>query len=341
MNNCLPDFSVVRWAPPLPPQMQEEQTIKRSSNGIGLSLLSSYLLMNLLSPLFLALTNALGFHRTFFFDPGFGGMHPVLYYLINGNAYLLALVLPFALYLKISHAQINDLMPFRKAGFLPCLELVFMGLSVCVLANYAVDLLCGNLSLIGIYPYLPDSPYSSEPLALLLFILTTALFPAFAEEFVFRGVIMGSLRRFGDGFAVFASALIFGLFHGNLVQIPFAFLIGLVLGFVAVQTNSMWPSVWIHFLNNFYSCVMKIFSLSVSGKAFGLIFAAVTLLMLLLGLVGFFFTARRDSKFLCFKKAEGESSFRTKLGHFFSSPGMIIILIFLGLQTLLLVQVRL
>ena len=52
-----------------------------------------------------------------------------------------------------------------------------------------------------------DTP--EDGAGLLLFFLRTALVPAFVEELCFRGVILQPLRRFGDWFAIFTSALLF------------------------------------------------------------------------------------------------------------------------------------
>ena len=45
--------------------------------------------------------------------------------------------------------------------------------------------------------------------------LATAVVPLFVEEFLFRGVILSQFRKYGDVFAVIASALLFGLLHRN------------------------------------------------------------------------------------------------------------------------------
>ena len=44
-----------------------------------------------------------------------------------------------------------------------------------------------------------------------------------AEELLFRGIVLRTLRPWGKQAAILISALVFGLFHGNVVQIPFAF----------------------------------------------------------------------------------------------------------------------
>lgn len=69
------------------------------------------------------------------------------------------------------------------------------------------------------------------------------------EELVFRGLIMRGLQPYGRRFAVFASALLFGIFHGNLVQSPYAFVVGLVLGYTAMEYSILWAMV-LHMLNN-------------------------------------------------------------------------------------------
>jgi len=58
-----------------------------------------------------------------------------------------------------------------------------------------------------------------------------------------------SLMPYGKKFAVFAAALLFGMFHGNLVQTPYAFLVGLVLGYAAAEYSILW-AIALHMINN-------------------------------------------------------------------------------------------
>ena len=69
------------------------------------------------------------------------------------------------------------------------------------------------------------------------------------EEILFRGFVQRSLQPYGKKFAVFGSAVLFGLFHGNLIQTPYAFMVGLVLGYVAAEYNVIWAMV-LHMVNN-------------------------------------------------------------------------------------------
>lgn len=89
---------------------------------------------------------------------------------------------------------------------------------------------------------------SGDSDTLSMFLYASILAPI-GEEVLFRGYVLRSLRPFGKRFAIFASALLFGLFHGNLLQTPYAFLAGLVLGYVTVEYSIGW-AVLIHVFNN-------------------------------------------------------------------------------------------
>ena len=69
------------------------------------------------------------------------------------------------------------------------------------------------------------------------------------EEILFRGLIMRSLEPYGKRMSILVSALLFGFFHGNPVQAPYAALVGMVLGYVAMEHNIIWAMV-LHMFNN-------------------------------------------------------------------------------------------
>ena len=82
-------------------------------------------------------------------------------------------------------------------------------------------------------------------------LLLVALLPAVAEEVTFRGVVLAGLRRSGSRWiAVLGSALVFGLFHINPYHVAAASLIGVLLGWVALESGSILPGILIHLVNN-------------------------------------------------------------------------------------------
>lgn len=71
------------------------------------------------------------------------------------------------------------------------------------------------------------------------------------EELLCRGVVLGSLReRYGIAIAWLVSALFFGVLHVQPVQVVSATVVGLILGYVYLATDSLWSSMILHALNN-------------------------------------------------------------------------------------------
>lgn len=87
-----------------------------------------------------------------------------------------------------------------------------------------------------------------------LAVLVLALLPAICEELAFRGFILSGLdNELKRGTAIIASALLFGLLHAlvSLYQQMFnATLLGVLLGWLALRTGSLFPCIVFHFLNN-------------------------------------------------------------------------------------------
>lgn len=70
-----------------------------------------------------------------------------------------------------------------------------------------------------------------------------------SEELLFRGLVLRSIEPYGKKMAVIGSAILFGLYHGNLVQTPYAIMVGLVLGYVAMEYHVIW-AIAMHMFNN-------------------------------------------------------------------------------------------
>jgi membrane protease YdiL (CAAX protease family) len=88
--------------------------------------------------------------------------------------------------------------------------------------------------------------------ALLLALLTMALTPAILEEFVFRGIILQSLRNTGLslGLSISIQALLFAVIHLSPYELPGIFLSGIVMGYLAIETHSLMLPTLFHFLFN-------------------------------------------------------------------------------------------
>ena len=96
---------------------------------------------------------------------------------------------------------------------------------------------------------------------LVLALILMAVLPAIFEELVFRGMILNGLRKgMGDVCALIFSSLMFALIHGSIQQFIYPFLLGLVLGWLAMRTGSTFTSMLVHFLNNAIVLIINYFS---------------------------------------------------------------------------------
>ncbi len=129
---------------------------------------------------------------------------------------------------------------------------LFCLLSFCIGAQLVNSFWIGSLEVLmnlfgrSLMPMLESVAGASDSLSLFLY---ASILAPISEEIFFRGYILRTLRPYGKRFAIFGSALLFGLFHGNLLQAPYALIVGLVLGYVTVE-YSIWWAIFIHGFNN-------------------------------------------------------------------------------------------
>lgn len=111
---------------------------------------------------------------------------------------------------------------------------------------------------------------------IILFVQMVVIAPLF-EEFWFRGMVLESLRPYGNGVAIFISAFLFGLTHANFAQFFYAALMGIFLGYIAVSTKSVVTTTIIHAIFNSFSASVLLLLTDTSVQEFlSLAFRGVT-----------------------------------------------------------------
>jgi len=87
--------------------------------------------------------------------------------------------------------------------------------------------------------------------SLIISLFYIGLAAAFSEELFFRGLILdGFAINYSKKKAIIISSLLFGLIHLNPWQFVGAFIIGLVLAYICIETKSILLCIYMHFLNN-------------------------------------------------------------------------------------------
>jgi sodium transport system permease protein len=77
-----------------------------------------------------------------------------------------------------------------------------------------------------------------------------AFVPAVCEELAFRGFILSGMSQLGKWTAIIGSAAFFGATHFFIQQSLSACVLGIVLGYLAFQTRSLFPGLAFHFIYN-------------------------------------------------------------------------------------------
>ncbi len=125
-----------------------------------------------------------------------------------------------------------------------------------------------------------------------MFLYAGIVAPVF-EEFFFRGVVLRHIQPYGKRLAVFASAFLFGMFHGNIVQSPFAFCVGLVYGYTAVEYSILWAML-LHMVNNLVLGDMLTRLATLTGNSVMNILFAVIIYGSAIAAVGILIVRRRE-----------------------------------------------
>ena len=274
---------------------EEKHRLGKTASGLSWMLLLVVLLMAALPSVETSFLRMIGYRWQG--ELQFSGYTPLLYYLVNGVTYLLALALPPLLDMGVKRLPLQQVLPFQKTRFSTALACVFLGMGVCMLANFPANWMMDFLEWAGYNGTVPDSPLTGEPSIQALYVISLAVIPALVEELVFRGAVLHGLRRFGDGFAIVGSAFLFGMFHGNLVQLPFAFFCGLALAFVVVKTGNLWVSVAIHFLNNGLSAAITLLQWYQGDVLANAVYLIAFSAWVLLGIASVVFLALRRKRF--------------------------------------------
>ena len=166
----------------------------------------------------------------------------------NGVAYLLAIIVAFVVLMHWPQSKIpfeqywgqnRQMKPYN--GFL-----ILCSVAVCQVFFQLLCFLWNNEFVTQANENMVDIDIFHQNSAMLVYIGIAA--PVF-EEILFRCFVLRVLRPYGKCFAIVSSSFLFGIFHGNILQSPFAFAIGLVLGYTAVEFSLKW-AVLVHIFNN-------------------------------------------------------------------------------------------
>lgn len=129
---------------------------------------------------------------------------------------------------------------------------------------------------------------------LLLMVIMAPIF----EEIIFRKLLIDRTIKYGKGVSILLSALIFGLFHGNLNQFFYAFLIGGFFAYVYIKTGKIIYTILLHLTVNFFGSIISVIvgnslnninameSIPIADAGIIIIYFLVYVLIVIVGVIG-------------------------------------------------------
>lgn len=232
---------------------------------------------------------------------------------------LILFTAPCIISLKASKKRVSDIVPLKKPQKSDIVPYFLLGFSFCIFSGLIVSKAGAFFESFGINYDVNFSDHPSGFFGFMLTVLSTAIFPALLEEFAVRGIFMGLLLPFGEVFAVMSSAVLFGLMHGNFDQMPFAFLVGLVLGLIRIKTGTLYICCLVHFANNMSSVFFDYLSDGMSERSQNAVFLIYYIIVLLIGILGVMLLEKRNKTPFSLKKAQTKLKEKEKYKVFFLS----------------------
>lgn len=152
--------------------------------------------------------------------------------------------------------------PNPRATFHP---LTFLGIVILVpgmqfLSNYIVTFVSAIFPhWLDVYEDLIETAGLDDTVTFGLFLYSVIIGPI-SEELIFRGVTLRQAKKvFPFWAANLMQAFLFGVFHMNMIQGIYAFALGLILGYICEKGNSIYHSILLHMLFNFWATAISQF----------------------------------------------------------------------------------
>ncbi|MBQ7874123.1 MAG: CPBP family intramembrane metalloprotease [Oscillospiraceae bacterium] len=303
---------------------KEKRAIRGAGNGIGLAALG-YIVISFAASLVFEILIMLMYPAA--------NIHGLLYvteateWTFTLIAYVLSLIIPFGIYALCTKMPFRVAVPIKKAKFDLTFGGVLIGLGGGVIASYATGYLQVALESIGIGITMPEYELPETVPGIILYVIAMTVAPAFIEEIAFRGIVMQNLRRVGDIFALVSSALIFGIFHLNLIQMPYAFILGLCIGYFVMRTGSLWVGIILHFINNGVAVIFEFAEPYISENTYLMANLVYNLVCVILAVIALACVLVKYKDMFRFEKSRTLLSSVKKTLYFITSPALIIAMI--------------
>jgi len=175
------------------------------------------------------------------------------------SSFLIQIVVMFAIPLLLYTVFIskNAKQTFTDAGFKKISKKmlfisILIGFVLYLLNQFVASIFSGFITILGYESLGGSASIKLNYEFLIKELVLTCILPAVCEEFLHRGILLNSNKKTGNPrFCLLISSILFGLTHLNINQFFYAAILGYLMGYVTLVSDSIYPAMIIHFMNNF------------------------------------------------------------------------------------------
>lgn len=175
----------------------------------------------------------------------------------NGDLYFIVCMLPmyiiaypiiFFLFKRIPVTMATEQKKMKPGHIIAAFFIAYAATLVCNLIGTLITSVIGNLKGSEVENVLLTVTSSINPITTLFVVVICA---PIMEELLFRKALISRTAQYGEGMSIVLSGITFGLFHGNLNQFAYAFVLGIFFGFIYVKTKNIVYPIILHIIINF------------------------------------------------------------------------------------------
>lgn len=320
-SNCYTYVDGAGFAKPTP-DISEKKIIKEYSSDLAWIVLLNYGAMLLLP--FLLFRFISRYAPIMRFLTGSYAYENIAFVISSIVSYVLPIALPILLFALLLNVPPRVALPFAKISLGDTLLMLMMTLAIGVIGSYSDSSVQRIIKYFSLESF-PQDPYLQSWHELISFLIIYLLLIPIIEELCYHGVVLQSLRRFGDRFAIVVSSFIYALSQFNISTFLSSFALSLVVGYFILRTNSLRTGLIIHALTNLIFLTSDLACSYLPSKLVGPASNLFAIIFLILGIAGFLAMSKRYKNFFYLNQTKAGPSNHTKLKWFFFCPTTIII----------------
>lgn len=133
---------------------------------------------------------------------------------------------------------------------------LFMSYSLLIITNLIGTLITTMIGILKGSPIINPVEEIALNMNLPFLILFTVIGAPIFEELFFRKFLVDRTAQYGERVSVVISGLMFGMFHGNLSQFPYAFALGAFFAYIYIRTGRIGYTILMHAIINFVGSIV-------------------------------------------------------------------------------------